>query len=218
METGTLSQLIDKALLNQPQEIRNYIGASSIGGACERAIWYQYNQISKEPISNKQQRTLVIGKRLESIVLDCLEQAGVKLTRTWYDLQDCDIDEFKGHVDGVWLNEDDSPGAIIEVKTARDSSFKIFVQRGLKYWYPIYYAQLQAYMGMSGIHEAYLIALNKDTSELHDEHVLFDRVYYDDLKFKVKRILDAKDPLPKISNSPLFYVCRSCSFNKTCHS
>jgi hypothetical protein len=221
MTTGILTRLIDTAIMGgnvADQENRDYIGASSIGNPCERSIWYRYNKAAAEPFSKKQLRTFAIGKRLEGLVLDCLEQAGVNLARTWYDLADKEIAEFQGHVDAIWLLDDGSPRAIIEVKTARDSSFKIFANRGLKYWYPIYYAQIQAYMGMSGIHEAYVIALNKDTSELHDELVLFDAMYYEDLKRKAQRIIDADEAPGKINSSPMYFVCRGCNFKGICHS
>lgn len=216
---GTLSQRIDASILTSKiDELpRDYIGASSIGGPCLRAIWYSYNGAPKEPISAKLQRTFNIGKLLESLVLDCLEHANIKLDRTWYDLVDKEIAQFQGHIDAMWIEDNGSPKAIIEVKTARDSSFKIFAARGLKYWYPIYHAQVQAYMGMSKVNEAYVIALNKDTSELHDEHVVFDPIFYDMLKHKVRVILDAKEIPWRINNSPLYYVCRGCNFKGICH-
>ena len=221
MTKGALTKLIDAAILTgniQSQEHRDYIGASSIGSQCQRSIWYKYNNSVAEPFSSKQLRTFAIGKRLEGVVLDCLEQAGVSLARTWYDLKDPEVTIFQGHVDAMWLNEDGSPKAVLEVKTARDSSFKIFVNRGLKYWYPVYFAQIQAYMGMSGVHEAYIIALNKDTSELHDEHVSFDSMFYEDLKRKAQRIADSDEPPDRINNSPMYFVCRGCSFKGICHS
>jgi hypothetical protein len=217
---GELTKLIDAAILDSRisnGEHRSYVGASSIGGSCSRSIWYAYNNYPREPYTSQQLRTFSIGKRLEGIVLDCLEDAGLKIARTWYDLSDKDIPEFQGHIDAMWCHDNGDAKAIIEVKTARDSSFKIFVNRGLKYWYPVYYAQIQSYMGMSDIHEAYVIALNKDNSELHDDKVLFDALYYEDLKRKVKGLLEAKDPPDKINNSPLYFVCRGCRFKSICH-
>lgn len=217
MTTGILTSLINEAIVNAQDEIRPYIGASSIGNPCERSIWYRYNNHEAEPRTSKQLRTFAIGKRLEGIVLDCLEQAGLSIARVWFDLKDKEINKFQGHVDAVWVTEEGDPKAIIEVKTARDSSFNIFVKRGLKYWYPIYYAQIQAYMGMADIHEGYVIALNKDTSEIHDERVVFDSLYYEFLKDKAFRIIAATDAPPKINNSPMYFVCRGCSFKGVCH-
>lgn len=218
MTTGILTQLIDNAMVNNQDEVRTYIGASSIGNPCARSIWYRYNNYDAEPRSHKLLRTFAIGKKLEGVVLDCLEQAGLSLARTWYDLYDKDIPEFQGHVDAVWMDDVGNSKAILEVKTARDSSFNVFVKRGLKYWYPIYYSQVQSYMGMSGIHEAYVIALNKDTSDIHDERVIFDSIYYEDLKRKASFIMNSNEPPSKINGSPLYFVCRMCSFKEVCHS
>ena len=218
MITGILTQLINNSIVENKDEIRDYLGASSIGHPCERSIWYRYNNHEAEPRSHKQLRTFAIGKKLEGVVLDCLEQAGLKIARTWYDLKDSELPEFQGHVDAVWTEENGAAKAIIEVKTARDSSFNVFAKRGLKYWYPIYFAQIQSYMGMSGIHEGYVIALNKDTSEIHDERVLFDALYYEELKRKAARIMESDEVPDKINGSPMYFVCRGCSFKGICHS
>jgi hypothetical protein len=218
VKTGSLTRLINSSMKNLEREIpRDYIGASSIGNPCERAIWYKYKGHEDIMLSPKQQRIFSVGKKLESIILDCLENAGLNLARTWYDLKDSEVDIFKGHVDAMWLFEDGTPRAIIEVKTARDSSFNIFLSKGLKEWSSNYYAQVQSYMGMSGVHGAYVVALNKDTSDLHDEHVLLDKDLYEQLKSKAKRISESENAPPKINNSPLFYICRSCPFKLECH-
>jgi len=107
--------------------------------------------------------------------------------------------------------------AIIEVKTAKDSSFRVFQKAGLQKWYPVYYAQVQAYMGMSGVKEAYVLAINKDTSELHDEHVAFDENYYNELCMKASRIASSITAPDKINNSPFYFVCRGCQYKSICH-
>ena len=220
MTTGVLTQLVDRAILSESDDLqeRKYIGASSIGSLCERAIWYRYNGHVPEALPAKQKRNFSIGKRLEGLVLDCIEQAGVKIARTWYDLKDAEIELFQGHIDAMWLAEDGSAKAILEVKTARDSSFNIFVNRGLKHWNPTYYSQIQSYMGMSGVHEAYLIALNKDTSDLHDERILFNAPFYEQLKRRCQRILDATEAPERINRNPMYFTCRGCQFKGACHS
>ncbi len=217
MITGILSTLIDESLIIRKEERRDYIGASSIGHPCERKVWYEFHDYEREPFSKKQLRTFAIGKHLESMILDCLEEAGVMLHIPQKDYFDNTIGLFRGTPDCIWLDDLKTSKAIIEIKTARDSSFNIFVKKGLREWQSPYYAQIQAYMGMSGIHEGYVIALNKDTSEIHDEQVFFDEYYYDDLRRKVMRIIESKDPLPRINNNSLFLVCRSCPFKGICH-
>jgi hypothetical protein len=123
---------------------------------------------------------------------------------------------FKGHIDAMWM-EQEVAHAIIEIKTAKDSSFNIFVKSGLKKWNPKYYAQIQAYMGMSGIHNAYILVLNKDTSDLMDEHVDFNPNFYQKLLEKAKMIYEAEIEPPRINGSPLWFQCKMCKFNRVCH-
>ena len=137
---------------------------------------------------------------------------------------DSSVAEFKGSPDAIWYGtkHDDAletfTQAIIEIKTAKHSSFGIFTAKGVKVWYPVYYAQVQAYMGMSGIAKAYVVVLDKDTSKMGDELIEFDSAYYDELKTKAARIVDAKIVPPKLNNNPCYFVCRSCQYKTLCHS
>ena len=215
--TGTLTTIIDDYLSTRPQdEPRLYVGASSIGHPCERKIWYGYKGIAGEPITPTTRRTFDIGHKLEGLILDYLKQSK---NYVFIALNQCDKDipEFQGTPDGIWKDYQDNPLGIIEVKTARDSSFRVFVKKGLKEWYPAYYAQVQAYMGMSGIHKTYLIAINKDTSELWDEQVLYDDWYYSHLKAKAQRVIVSIEPPERIHSSPMYFVCKSCQYRKICH-
>jgi hypothetical protein len=197
-------------------DARNYIGASSIGSDCLRQIWYQYKGVKAEAVPAKFRRTWAIGKKLEGLILDWLESTGLTIVRLWWDLKSENVPFFKGHVDSVWTKKE-VPYEIIEVKTAKDASFKIFVKKGVKVWNPQYYAQIQSYMGMSGIHSTYILVLNKDNSDLSDELVEFDPTYYVNLECKALMISNAKVEPPRINGSPLFFKCKMCKFNKVCH-
>jgi len=216
--TGFITKLLDDYILANPdQEIRQYIGASGIGSPCERKIWYGYKGMPAMPTAPTMQRTFDIGHSLETLVLDYMQNAGCNMLRkaphTYF--KDKDIPELQGHCDAIWYSPVGTH--IIEVKTARDSSFRVFVKGGLLKWYPVYYSQVQTYMGMSGIKDAYVIAINKDTSELHDEHVVFDPIHYDMLRAKALRLIQSDEAPEKINNSPLFYVCRNCQYKEICH-
>jgi hypothetical protein len=199
-------------------EDRNYIGASSIGSDCLRQIWYAFKGVKAEKVPSKMRRTWAIGKRLEGLVVDWLDEADIMLgvlpVRTLRSLR---VPVFQGHIDCVWVGRDGKYNAIIEIKTAKDASFKVFVKKGLKVWNPQYYAQIQSYMGMSGIHKAYILVLNKDNSDLSDELVTFDKEYYEQLEKKALMISTATVEPPKINGSPLWYQCKMCKFNKVCH-
>ena len=223
MTTGKLSKLLDSPLLNKEIERREYIGASSIGGLCERAIWYGYHTLYRDQRTPRERRTLEIGHRLETLLVDSLREMGMRIDlpskdNAFLHLKDKLIPEFQGHVDGVLIDYPYGHKAIIEIKTARDSSFRIFEKKGLMLWYPVYYAQVQSYMGMSGIHEAYVIAINKDTSEIHDEQIYFDELYYEKLRQKAKKLVEMDEAPVRLSSSPLYFVCRMCSYRSICHT
>lgn len=216
MNNKTLTEILNLAPI-KPQENRRYIGASSIGGSCDRAIWYGYKCYPREPMDARRARTLMIGKRLEEIVLIWLVAAKIKFL-LMDKLVDDNVECFQGRPDAYILMDGiEGLPSILEIKTAKDSSFRIFQKKGLYEWNRQYYAQLQSYMGMSGIHEAYLLALNKDTSELHDEKVHFDAEYYARLVEKASWIASLDEAPIRINNNPGFYMCRGCDFRKVCH-
>ena len=216
MSLTKLSSLINdsqKAVVDEP---RNYIGASAIGYECLRKIWYELKGENSSSVLPKTIRTWAIGKRLEGLVLEWLEESGLTIERNYQDLESKTAPVFRGHVDAILVNKNGSQ-SIIEIKTAKDASFKVFVNKGIKVWNKQYYAQLQAYMGMSGIASAYLLALNKDNSDLHDEFVTFDHEFYKQLEEKALMISTCQIAPPRISNSPIWYQCKLCKYNKECH-
>ena len=218
MQTGKLTKIIEENLPYRPDEKRTYIGASSIGSECMRQVWYGYNDYPSEPYTNRTIRIFETGKKLEGLVLGLLEDSGVTLTRIYWDLFDEELPYFRGHVDAMWLwTARREPRAVIEVKTAKASMFNQFKNHGLRAWSPLYYSQVQAYMGMSGVHTAYVIVMNKDNCDLWDERVDFDPMFYEELKMRAVSIHAATTPPPKVSNSPGWYICKLCKYRKECH-
>lgn len=217
-----ISAIITKAIAEFPNdEPRRYIGASSIGKKCNRAIWYGFHGAESSAIPPSLRTTFDVGKRLEGLVLDYMEQAGLSVVRpspgnSYLFYQDSESPIFQGHADGLLILPH-SASVILEIKTAKSSSFSQFKKHGLKQWQETYYAQLQSYMGMSGYERAVLVAINKDSSELHHEWVDYDDVYYHELRCKAVAIAGAEDAPPKINNSPLFILCNRCSFKGVCH-
>lgn len=218
MGRDILTKRIEKYQAHDSKETRDYIGASSIGSDCLRQIWYEFKGTKAEKVPTKTRRTWAIGKWLERLVMEWLDEAGISLgvlpKRT---LVSARVPSFRGHVDSVWIGRGGAVKAIIEIKTAKDASFKIFVKKGVKVWNPQYYAQIQSYMGMSGIHSTYILVLNKDNSDLSDELVTFDPQFYEELEKKALMISEAVVSPPKINGSPLWYQCKMCKFNKVCH-
>lgn len=216
MAKNTLTKKIEKSQSRDDKKTRDYIGASIIGSDCLRQIWYEYNGYEAESVPTKTRRTWAIGKHLEGLIINWLIEAGMDITTTCFDFEADGMPFFKGHLDSVWTKKDGTH-AIIEIKTAKDASFNIFAKKGLYMWNTQYYSQIQAYMGMSGIHTAYILVLNKDNSELADEMITFDLGFYEMLCHKAKIISKEKNPPDRIHESPIWYQCKLCKFNKVCH-
>lgn len=203
-------------LFKTTDEPRAYVGSSSIGKPCLRSIWYAYNGAEKTPKEPESLITFEIGKQLESMMLEYLRKSGIHVICQNKFYQDSEVFQFQGHIDGMIVMSDESK-AILEVKTAKDSSFNRFKKDGLIKWSQVYYAQLQSYMGMSGVRRGVLLAINKNSSEMHQEWVNFDGAYYDSLKIKARSIILSESEPPKISDNGSYYICKQCEFRKICH-
>ena len=216
MTRDTLTKIIEKHQSKDDDQVRDYIGASIIGSDCLRQIWYEFKGAKAESVPAKTRRTWAIGKKLESLVLEWLDSAGFEVdSKNIPTLSASGIPDFIGHFDATIVIK--KKYYILEIKTAKDASFKIFVKSGVKLWNPQYYAQIQSYMGMSSIHSTYILVLNKDTSELSDELVVFDEEYYKQLEKKALLISTAVIEPPRINGSPMYFKCKICKFNKVCH-
>lgn len=217
-----LTKIINETIQSSYEtEPRRYIGASSIGHDCKRFIWYGLHGNHQSTPSHKTITSFNIGKRLESLPIEILKLANINIVQPNKDnsyllFKDEDVPELQGHADGILLIQFEDP-VILEIKTAKNSSFNNFKNKGLKQWSLMYYSQLQAYMGMSGYNKAVLIALNKDTSEFHHEWVDFDSKFYDELKNKAKDIASMQEPPEKINRNAMFITCNQCCYKVICH-
>ena len=203
----------------QSKEHRNYIGCSSIGNPCNRALWYAYHDAPSVEDKPQIKISFEIGKRLEDMILDYIEDAGIKVIRPhetnhWLLCRDSEITQFQGHMDAVLVLNDES--VVLEIKTAKSSRFQLFVKNGLKKWSQEYYAQMQSYMGMRGYSKGVMLAVNKDSSELHHEWVDFDSYFYNELRAKAESIHEAEEPPERINKNSTYFMCARCRYKDTC--
>ena len=212
MKTGSLVKLLAEHRNLEPDPARNYIGASSIGSKCLRKLWYEYQLESENNKSQTMNRILNMGKILEGMLISELQSAGLHVTvgnddNDYLFLSDSNLPYFQGHCDGIIDGK-----YILEIKTAKNEQFTQFIKHGYKKWNEQYYAQVQAYMGMSGLNKAFALVLNKNTGVVDDEMIEFEEDYYSQLKDRALFIHDSDIEPPKINGSPLYYVCRMCSY------
>jgi len=72
-------------------------------------------------------------------------------------------------------------------------------------------------MGLSKIKHAMILAIDKDTSEMHYEIIEYDEIIFDELVTKGEAILSYDYPPDRIHHSPTYYLCRMCNHIKECH-
>lgn len=213
-----LTTIINRSIDNlPPDEHRKYIGASQIGHECPRYIWYKLHNCSGRPLTAQTKMNFLIGRVLEKSILDLLEIEEIPLERptqnnNWLFCQDSEVPLLQGHLDAIINNE-----YVLEIKTAKESSFNQFVKRGLKNWSNVYYAQVIAYMGMMDFEIALMLVLNKNTGQFHHEEIKFDPYMYSELRMKALAISATDDPPARINKNPTYLLCSRCEFKNLCH-
>ena len=207
---------------------RNYLGASSLGDACDRRIQYQYlGTKADHEFTGKQLKTFAMGHLLEDLIISWMQLVGFELsTRNKQgDQYSFEIagGKIAGHIDGVLLSGPSGFAypALWECKTMNQKYWRDCVTRGLALSHPHYFAQVQLYMAYMQLdeHPALVTILNKDSSELHHEWIQFDAAIaqrYSDRAAHILKACQASEWLPRIAKDPNYFVCKSCRWQKTC--
>jgi hypothetical protein len=211
----TVTSAIEALATARQSQRRHYLGMSEIGDECSRKLWLKYHLQIPQEFPGRVLRMFDLGNLIEDRIIMELNECGFTVTGQQASFTDFD-GAFCGHCDGIIseLIESDVPH-ILEIKSASDASFKQFKKDGIEA-HPAfgakYAAQVQCYMGYSGLKRALFIVENKNTSEMYPERVRFDRSAFDAIRKKAERILTGKIP-EGISSRLDHWQCKMCSFN-----
>lgn len=227
----------DKFASSQVSTQRKHIGISSIGNACDRALWYAFNHCLTVQHDGRLLRLFGFGHQIENEMADLLRSVGWKVltenprTKQQWAVQDPDNAYFSGSLDGVAVSPADvvfdgvspSDAHVIDFKTSNDKSFHTFVKKGLIEWNYKYYCQLQCYMGFSHqlgrpINKGMLFAINKNNHELHYEIVEFSQAVFDACRSKAEMIVISENIPAKASEDAKSMICRFCDYKDICHN
>jgi hypothetical protein len=234
-----VAALLDCALQDEQsrQTPRDYLGASRLGVACERALQYEYAQAPVDPGRELPGRTLrifAVGHVLEDLIIQWLRVAGFDLYTRRQNGEQFGFSVAKGrvrgHVDDILAGGPVALGlqypALWECKTMNDKNWRDCVKRGVTLAKPVYAAQIaiyQAYMepAVPGLSDnpALFTAINKDTQELYFERVPFDAALAQRMSDRALRILQATDAgelLPRMAIDPTHLECRMCNWQDRC--
>ena len=202
---------------------RPHLGASLIGHACERYLWMTFRWVDSKKFPGRMLRLFETGSLAEARFVANLKRIGVEVHDTTPDGKQWRVTGLGGHfggsMDGAARGFPEAPKtwAVIEFKTHNDKSFNELVKKQVQAGKPQHYAQMQVYMGETGMERAMYMAVNKNTDELYAEWVHFDPVEFAKLKARAERVIRASEPPLRVSNDPSWFVCKMCDFSEHCH-
>ena len=215
--------------------------ASSLGGPCERAIWYGFHWVDK-PVAFEARITRLFdtGKREENRVISDLRKAGIIVHDLSVDEEGHRVQfgiEFagghgKGSVDGVVEKLPRSPDPVsgeprvykaphlLEIKTHSIKSFEELVKKGVRLAKPQHFDQMQLYMRGLNLDRGLYWASCKDTDHIYLERIRLDQESVARLDARAERIVFEHGIPERIFDDPDAkgaWICRQCSHLDICH-
>ena len=201
---------------------RDHLGASQIGGECERSLWYTFRWASNPRFEGRILRLFESGKVQEPRLIKNLRDIGVEV---------CDVDPdtglqirfemFGGHYSGSCDAiargfEESKQWHIVEFKTMNTRGFTALKRNGVRATKPEYYCQMQQYMKWSDLERAYFFCVCKDTDDIYGERIELDKDLVSRLEMKAERVIFADEPPFKISDTDSAQPCRFCNHKNLC--
>ncbi|MCA3575507.1 MAG: oxidoreductase [Aestuariivirga sp.] len=223
-QTPTLSAIYAAYEAEQGDGFRDHLGASLIGKACARALWYDFRWVTASRHPGRLLRLFETGQLEEERLVRNLRATGATVLEVDPETGrqfrvEAHGGHFGGSLDGVAIGLLEAPKTwhVLEFKTHSVKSFADLVAKGVVASKPQHAAQMQVYMHLTGITRALYVAVCKDTDALHIERIEADKELAERLLDKAHRIIFAQRPLPRLSDDPAWYECRMCAHHDVCH-
>ena len=223
---GHLGELMPQAgdvYSTKEDDWRDHLGASLIGRECARELWYGFRWTTLKKFDGRMIRLFNRGHLEEPRFLALLVMIGCRIWQLDANGKQFRIGGHMGHfggsMDGVALGIPDLPDTpvLAEFKTHGEKSFIKLKAEGVMAAKWEHFVQMQIYMGKNNLSWALYAAVNKNTDELHLELVSFDPTQYQRYLDRSAMIIDAKEPPPKLNQSPGWFKCKFCDQKDVCH-
>jgi hypothetical protein len=218
-----IEHLIWKAYEAKQEGNRSYLGMSQIGEECARKLWYGFRHVAEKKFEGRILSLFERGHNEESHINSKLRMIGIKVVEHDENGKQFEFVGYKGHLKGhmdaalLYVPESIQTWHVGEHKTHSDKSWQAVKKNGVKKSKPVHWAQIQMYMGHSGMRRALYVAVNKNDDSIYSERVHFDPKPFDDLSAKAAYIIDAQVPPERLSTDPAWYECKRCDFQEICH-
>jgi CRISPR/Cas system-associated exonuclease Cas4 (RecB family) len=212
---------------------RDYLGASLIGHACSRYIWYEINHYPKMPSKAEWLWAAEDGHRGEDVVANRLRLVnGIKLWThnekgeqyRWHALGG----KFSGAPDGIikgllqapkkphiWENKICNHKKFLEFQKVK---YEYGEKRALEQWSPQYFAQAQVNLHYMQIDRHYTTVSYAGARDIDSCRTEYQPEVAERLVDKAERILQATTEPARVSDKPDFWQCRFCAFKEVCHA
>ena len=208
--------------IGDAEPVRGYLGASIIGHPCSRYLWYTFRHCCKPKFDGRMRRLFETGDLAELRFIKNLIDIGCKLH--YIDDNGAQFEvkalhgHFSGHMDGCAYCIPEAPKTwhVLEFKTHNAKRFKILERERVQKAQPKHYAQMQAYMHLTGMTRALYLAVNKDNDDLYSERVRYEAEYATQLIEKAKGIIVATTPPERVGSRPDSRNCKWCDVQSLC--
>ena len=202
---------------------RPHLGASLIGHPCERNLWLTFRWARAKKWPGRMLRLFETGQLEEPRLVRNLRRIGVQIHETAPDGKQWRVSACGGHfggsMDGAGVGFPEAPKTwhVCEFKTHNEKSFNELVKSGVEKAKPMHYAQVQSYMGLTGMERSFYVAVNKNDETIYTERIEFDLVQFRKIMERASRVINASEPPLRCSNDPSWYICKMCDFSALCH-
>jgi hypothetical protein len=221
---GRLMPLAGDAYSPKHDDWRDHLGASIIGRECSREVWYSFRWSTLKRFDGRMLRLFNRGHLEEPRLIAALQAIGCEVWQTDANGKQFRITGYKGHfggsMDAVVRGCPDMPDEAIlaEFKTHGEKSYLKLVEEGVMRAKWEHFVQMQLYMGKNNLNWALYMATNKNTDAIHAEMIQFDPREYQRYQDRAEMVIDAKEPPPRIGNSPGHFKCKFCDHTKLCYN
>lgn len=236
---------IEDAYRKSDDGFRSHLGASILGGDCDRALWYTWRWFTRSAFNGQMLRLFNRGHLEEGRFIALLLTLGVQIYQQDEQGQQYRISHANGHIggsgDGVLVGVPDlgPTPCLAEFKTHGEKSFKqlagdnwryfleytfgeskmpeVFEGEGVQLAKFEHYIQMQLYMYKMGLTVALYVAVNKNSDAIYAELVPLHAATAEQFLGRGENIIASDHAPPRINNSPGFWKCKFCDHKPVCH-
>lgn len=211
-------------------QFRPHLGASIGGDPCLRKLWYSFRHVKHVNFDGRMLKLFQFGHKEEQTFIEDLARAGIRVVaedengnqfRLGTDKNkhiggssdgfgEVQTDNILNLVRGEWVN--------VEMKTHSLKSFAKLEKEGVRASKPLHYSQMQTYMGWTGTKKAIYIAVNKNTSELYLEIIMFEQNEFERVERNMIHVVESECAPQRLHTDPSRFECKYCDYSDICHT